>query len=136
MCESTIICIGCGRSPHDGEQAQMDGAPPDGWERTILKAVCPGCQFAEWHPYCTSVVDFDGERIDPAASEQELAPGLFRRCGFIDLEDSRPALRPTGWAGQVGGVRCGLVSSVTPRWPTGSRHAKLRGASGRSRQRC
>jgi predicted nucleic-acid-binding Zn-ribbon protein len=57
---------------------------PVGWEGTItfpkdgepsvgLGPVCPNCQYAEWHPHCTSTrADFGyGERIDTETLQRD-----------------------------------------------------------------
>jgi hypothetical protein len=36
---------------------------------------CVGCQFAEWHPLCESLIDVDGTRVDLGTIPRlELAP--------------------------------------------------------------
>lgn len=59
-----VVCERCAK-----EGRTMSPGPPKGWEGTISKAVCPNCQYAEWHPHCTSVRAECGygERIDIAA---------------------------------------------------------------------
>ncbi len=61
-----VACSRCGRE----EETTPDLHLPLNWEGP--PAVCPGCQFAEWHPHCTSVrADFGyGERIDIEALER------------------------------------------------------------------
>lgn len=63
----SIACSRCGRKD------EMNGAfLPDGWEGSALEAVCAGCQYAEWHPHCTSVrVEAGyGDRLDVEALER------------------------------------------------------------------
>lgn len=67
----TIQCARCGRE----NEIQILGtvaAPPEGWEGSIFDAICPGCQFIEWHPHCTSLRAEHGygDRIDTAALER------------------------------------------------------------------
>jgi hypothetical protein len=75
----TIHCDRCGRAPRDDEPLIPNG-PPHGWEGP--PPVCPGCQYAEWHPHCTSWFshhDPEGERVSWADSEGDVhvAPHLL-----------------------------------------------------------
>ena len=48
--------------------------------------VCPGCQYAEWHPLCESLVDFDGERLDlHKIPREEIVWSRVSRCEYLDL---------------------------------------------------
>jgi hypothetical protein len=53
--------------------------------------ICPGCQYVEWHPHCTSLVDVEtGERVDPAVDwaampRDEWELSRLTRCEHIDL---------------------------------------------------
>lgn len=63
-----VLCSRCGRTPRDDEPL-IHNLPQD-WEGP--PPVCPGCQYAEWHPHCTSVrVEAGyGDRIDIDALER------------------------------------------------------------------
>lgn len=107
----TITCFRCGRAPRDDEPLIPPPVNmPAAWEGP--PAVCPGCQYAEWHPHCTSVrVESGyGARLDLEAIargetvtvEVDGAPVVFRslddvkalpegeigRCEYIDLDVS------------------------------------------------
>jgi len=96
-----VTCTRCARTA----DAQPPGLPDD-WEGSVNDAVCPGCQYAEWHPRCTSVRAEHGygERIDVEAlkrgepttvnvnglpvllrSTSELEPLGVGWCDYIDL---------------------------------------------------
>jgi hypothetical protein len=81
----TVHCSRCGREGH----AAGTGRPwflPHEWQGTLSEAVCPGCQYAEWHPHCSSLVDVDGERVDLSAiPREERALERLSRCEYIDL---------------------------------------------------
>jgi hypothetical protein len=78
-----IKCVRCGRQPRADEPLIWD--LPRDWESG---PVCPGCQYAEWHPHCTAVrvesghgarIDMAGlQRGEPATVEIDGAPVLFR----------------------------------------------------------
>jgi hypothetical protein len=92
----TITCVRCGR---DGDTANP-GLVPDGWEGSILDAVCPGCQLSSWNPHCTSVLDREGVRVawtdadgnpvvSPAISampREEWATRSWTHCDYVDSE--------------------------------------------------
>lgn len=73
------------------------GGGPNGWETPPL--VCPSCQFAEWHPHCTSWLDDEGNRVSwrDENGEPVLAPEIaampyeerhgipWQECDYIDL---------------------------------------------------
>jgi hypothetical protein len=62
--------------------------------------LCPGCQYAEWHPHCTSLVDADDERVDLSSMPQEeWDETSITRCEYIDLDVSwiDDADEPQGW---------------------------------------
>jgi hypothetical protein len=99
-----VACARCGRLPRAAEEPEMVGAPPRGWEGTVLEAFCPGCQLGTWHPECTSLVDLDGARVDPATiPEQVWGPGSVEVCGYVDravswVDDGlEGAGAPTSW---------------------------------------
>jgi hypothetical protein len=62
----TVACVRCGRV---AELPAPGVVPPEGWEGTAAAAVCPGCQYVEWHPHCTSLrSDYGyGGRVDVEA---------------------------------------------------------------------
>jgi hypothetical protein len=48
--------------------------------------VCPGCQYAEWHPLCRGIVDFDGERVDlNVLPREEIVWNRLSYCEYLDL---------------------------------------------------
>lgn len=62
---------------------------PDGWEGSIDDAVCPACQYVEWHPCCLAPVDMaTGEPWDVAAliamPREEVDTSQIRYCECID----------------------------------------------------
>jgi hypothetical protein len=67
----TVHCARCGREATTEDRAH-NTLVPDGWEGSKYEAVCPGCQYAEWHPHCTSVcVECgSGDRVDIAALQR------------------------------------------------------------------
>jgi hypothetical protein len=56
-----IRCLRCLRSPRDDEA--VHSGVPTGWEGSVRAVICPGCQYAEWHPLCDAIVDFEGGRL-------------------------------------------------------------------------
>lgn len=106
MSEPQTTCVRCGRteprsflalaielefrSNTAASDADKQAAFADiGWSGTADAAVCPGCQFAEWHPHCMSIVDIDGERVDFAkVPAHEIDAGSVFRCEYIDLDVS------------------------------------------------
>lgn len=85
-------CSRCGRAPHPDEPIQCAevGLPVE-WTGTKNESVCPGCQYVEWHPHCTSLVDvMSGERVDPrvdwaAFPREECDFNSLTRCEYIDM---------------------------------------------------
>lgn len=95
-------------------------------ERTVVEAVCPGCQLAVWHPYCTSVraEDGHGERIDVTALER--GERVVVHAGTLDGEDVPVVLSSTSDLEVLGVGWCGRVDlSVSwvddAEWPKGWR---------------
>jgi hypothetical protein len=108
--DNELRCSRCGRVPREDEPLVRD--LPKEWEGHKFDAVCPGCQYAEWHPHCTAVrVESGyGERLDLEALERGEAvtvtihgdPVVFRSssdltalpvgalgwCDYIDLSVS------------------------------------------------
>ena len=93
-----IRCARCRRSPRCDEPL-VEGMPR-GWEGTSLEGVCPGCQYAEWHPLCDAVVDSQGGRVGYAGTlddgptleptiavmpVEELKTSHWTYCGYLDL---------------------------------------------------
>jgi hypothetical protein len=69
----TILCSRCGRAPREDEPIEVaEIGLPRGWEGTRFEGVCPGCQLAEWHSLCRSLLDADGERVAAVTAEDEL----------------------------------------------------------------
>lgn len=92
--------------------------------------MCPGCQYAEWHPRCTSVVtsevDDEGkrERVDLAGMPREESDlSTVTRCGYVDLSVAwiDDADWPHGWTCPD----CGGTESMgyTGVWPKEPAHA-------------
>jgi hypothetical protein len=100
----TIRCDRCGR-PAELQLSRGVYWLPEGWSGAVGRpasggppqtgdAVCPGCQYAEWHPHCTAtrVESGHGARVDiaalkrgePVTVEIDGAPVVFR--SFADLE--------------------------------------------------
>ncbi|MGZ4185008.1 MAG: hypothetical protein ACXVSF_06445 [Solirubrobacteraceae bacterium] len=90
---NAIRCDRCGRE----EMPEGPGLLPPGWEGAVetlpphhaVEAVCPGCQYAAWHPHCTSLIDIEtGERVDPGAwdamPEAERDYSRLAPCEYID----------------------------------------------------
>lgn len=103
-------CSRCQRT--DSRPLPGPTAIPDGWEGSHLEPVCPGCQLAAWHPHCTSVVDFHGERVDVAAiPRKEWGVGLLMHCGYLDTSVSYYSDElPDAWAcPDCGGTEFELV---------------------------
>ena len=50
----------------------------------------PGCELADWHPHCTSVVDKDGSLVDIAVFPRDEWVGLVVWCGYLDLSLTVP----------------------------------------------
>jgi hypothetical protein len=81
-----VACVRCGRTAKP-----LPWGLPEGWEGTPSEAICPGCQYAEWHPHCTSLVSYrDGERVDPEVDwanmpREEWDFESLMRCDYIDL---------------------------------------------------
>ena len=71
--------------PSGREGAVRDQPPYD-----AVEAVCPSCQYVEWHPHCTSLLDaMTGERIDAAVEWAAMPPeerdySRLMRCEYID----------------------------------------------------
>lgn len=97
-----IHCERCGRKAttkngHLPAKRDADGEVEWAWEGSVSGAVCPGCQYAEWHPHCTSVRAESGygERIDFAAlrrGEQVIIriddmPVVLRSADELDWND-------------------------------------------------
>ena len=81
-----VTCVRCGREAEVPDLPTHVATPPEGWEGTIFEPVCPGCQFAEWHPHCTSLIDLDGERLNLAViPREEVDWNRVTRCEYIDL---------------------------------------------------
>jgi hypothetical protein len=61
---STIACSRCGRASRADEPLLPVVNLPDAWQGP--PPVCPGCQFTEWHPRCTSLRSNSGhgDRVD------------------------------------------------------------------------
>ena len=82
-----VVCDRCGKTAPVALHNDWP-APPPGWEGTVHAAVCPNCQYAEWHPHCTSLIDVDGERVDPGAwdafPEAERDYSRLAPCEYID----------------------------------------------------
>jgi hypothetical protein len=113
-----VRCDRCGKEEPATKMATGAGfLLPECWEGSFPhEAVCPGCQFAEWHPHCTSVATRDGERVDleplgrgePVTiqldgvpvrfnSVSEFAPGTLVWCDYVDLSVSYIDDEPTDW---------------------------------------
>ena len=106
---NAIHCDRCGRE----ELPEGPGLLPPGWEGAAqahppygaVEAVCPGCQYAEWHPHCLSLVDaVTGKRVDPEVEWAGMPPAerdysRVVRCDLIDTTvawlDGDPV--PEGW---------------------------------------
>jgi DNA-directed RNA polymerase subunit RPC12/RpoP len=114
-------CVRCGKQEPFTYDADLTRWPPEGWEETV-GLVCPGCQYAAWHPYCESIVDGDGNRVkrkellrlfarrreleeqlrqgeDGPALADEYDAALVEQCGYVDLTvswftEEKP---PKGW---------------------------------------
>lgn len=91
-------CARCRRSPRYDEPL-VDGLPR-GWEGSAGEGICPGCQYAEWHPLCDAIVDSQGDRVgyagtlddgptlEPAITAmpfEELNTSHWTYCGYLDL---------------------------------------------------
>ena len=80
-----IRCARCRRSPRDDEPL-VEGLPR-GWEGSSLEGVCPGCQFAEWHPLCDAIVDSQGGRVGILQALSTTARPLSPTIAVIPLEE-------------------------------------------------
>ena len=82
-------CSRCAKSdPRPFEKLCFPEVPAgQSWEGTPNDAVCPGCQLAELHPHCTSVVDIsDRERVDfSVMPREEIDFNRLVYCEHIDL---------------------------------------------------
>jgi hypothetical protein len=97
----TLHCSRCGRAPR-ADEPLIHSLPRD-WEGSPGDAVCPGCQFSEWHPHCTAICVESGygarldlkalERGEQVTVEIEGAPVVFR--SFDDLRALPPG--ELGW---------------------------------------
>jgi hypothetical protein len=79
-----IRCARCRRSPRDDEPL-VEGMPR-GWEGSSLEGICPGCQYAEWHPICDAIVDTQGGRVGYAGTLDD-GPTLEPRIALMPLEE-------------------------------------------------
>lgn len=85
-----VQCLRCGKTAPLRVHA---GAPflPEGWEGTTRAGVCPGCQYAEWHPHCLAAIDWEtGEVVDPEVDWAGMPPeerdyDRLHYCETIDL---------------------------------------------------
>lgn len=99
------LCERCGREADPG--TPLIAGLPMGWEGSPRAMVCPGCQYAEWHPHCTSAVIVDEageyERVDQAVDwrepreETDFASVMY--CDYVDLSVSwvQDAALPLDW---------------------------------------
>lgn len=101
-------CSRCGR---DARPDEMTPAPdlPRGWTHgawtgSEVEVVCPNCEYAEWHPHCTSWLDEYGygrrvgwrdengeEVVAPeiaAMPREEWHTGAWAPCDSLDLSVS------------------------------------------------
>ena len=129
---TVVTCVRCrkeGEARGEGNTALV----PEGWEGTIKEPVCPGCQLAEWHPLCESVVDEDGRRVGARVGyefvyeswieamppeERSGSEGDWRWCEHLDLSLSYldPATAPAEWTcAECGGHAFVLVHADYPR---------------------
>ena len=87
-----VTCTRCAKSSESFDPP----AWPEGWEGSVSEAVCPGCQYVEWHPLCEGIVDFGGRRVDLSViARDEIDPNRLSRCEYLDLTvawigDERP----------------------------------------------
>ena len=79
-----VTCTRCAKSSESFDPP----AWPEGWEGSVSEAVCPGCQYVEWHPLCEGIVDFGGRRVDRNGFEPRT---VKTTSGPLELE--RPRLR-------------------------------------------
>lgn len=100
-----IVCSRCRREARRDEYPAPDATDwphdwPRNWEGSNDDAVCPGCQLAVWHPYCTGLIDGEGQHVAvDRMPREEVSPDLVLTCGTIDLsvswqEGEDP---PTSW---------------------------------------
>jgi hypothetical protein len=86
--DGRVRCQRCGREGASRLVGAM-AVVPEGWEGTIHDAVCAGCQYAEWHPLCESILTWDGERVDrdrlAAMPRDEWKRDDFTRYEYLDL---------------------------------------------------
>jgi hypothetical protein len=85
------VCTRCGRE----SESEQPGLLPEGWghgywldARKEFEVVCDRCQFAEWVPHCTSVTDWDGDRVDVdalRASGRDIPEASVKYCDYVDL---------------------------------------------------
>lgn len=93
MDDRAITCIRCGKEsmtrrghlPHEYD-AEGEIVFPT-WTGSVDEAICPGCQYAEMHPHCTSIRAESGygERIDFAALTR--GERVVVQTGTLDGDD-------------------------------------------------
>src|SRR5947208_4207597 len=77
-----VTCTRCAKSSESFDPP----AWPEGWEGSVSEAVCPGCQYVEWHPLCEGIVDFGGRRVDLSViARNKIDPNRLSRCEYLDL---------------------------------------------------
>lgn len=84
---TTVSCAWCGRQAETRKfPSGLFALPEGGWSGAVDDAVCPNCQYVEWHPHCTSLIDADGARVAiEAIPAEEWDAKLVVRCGCVDL---------------------------------------------------
>jgi ribosomal protein L37E len=107
--------IRCSRCGKEGETRGTGNTAlvPHGWEGSPSEPVCPGCQLAEWHPLCQSLLNEEGARVaaqtfegkivlEPAIAampQEEVTASEWDWCEYLDLSLAYldPAQAPTEW---------------------------------------